>query len=614
MSTLTSLLAFSFCLVCVNSVELDELYTLVSSKLEETEHYQVPTNNEKLFKVNDSKVYDAGSYDFIIVGAGASGSVLANRLSEISTWKILLLEAGGKTNKFSDIPMFGDDLRYSDMNWGYYTSPQTRSCQGMRNNQCVYPRGKVIGGTTTMNSAVYARGAHTDYKNWEAMGNQGWAFKHVFPYFKKSESCSFKSCDPHYHGTTGPLSVNQTSPPSIIANAFVNANREKGLNLVDYNGKQQIGVSRIQSTIKYNIHHNSEHAFLDYVKSRKNLKIMLNAAVNKILLKSHIATGVTFVKDGAVYTAKARKEVILSAGAINSPQLLLLSGLGPKEELKKLSIPVVAHLPAVGKNLQDHPLLFNIYFRTNLTAQNRTLKENLARYLKDETPYTNAANLEHIAFINVGNISSGSADIQYLTSPPPFGVPSNPVRSLNFKYTYAHAYKSYNPLTDLSVFMSLLKPKSRGQVTLKSNNIVDFPIIDLNFFSDVNGTDIETMYKGIQYILSLTKTEAFKRINATLISEHPSCNQFKGQERKYWYCALKYMTATEYHPSCTTRMGTSRRDSVVNKDCMVHSFTNLRVVDAGVMPEITRSSIAAAIYMIAEKISDEIKRNHGKLH
>uniref|UniRef100_A0A6P7G5E8 Glucose dehydrogenase [FAD, quinone]-like n=1 Tax=Diabrotica virgifera virgifera TaxID=50390 RepID=A0A6P7G5E8_DIAVI len=500
------------------------------------------------------------------------------------------------------------------MNWGYYTSPQTKSCQGMRNNQCVYPRGKVIGGTTTINGAVYARGAHTDYRDWEAMGNKRWAFKYVFPYFKKSETCSFKSCDPYYHGKSGPLSVNQTSPSSIVANAFANANLEKGLSLIDYNGKSQIGVSKIQFNVKYNKHHNAEHAFLDYIKSRTNLKIMLNAAVNKIIIKSHKATGVTFVKDGAVYTAKARKEVILSAGAINSPQLLLLSGVGPKDELKKLDIPVSAHLPAVGKNLQDHPLFFNLYFRTNLTAENRTLKENLELYLEDETPFTNGAGLEQLVFINADNITSGVADIEYLTFAPPFSVPPNPVKALNLNDNYANTYKNYNTQTDISVIMSLMKPKSREQVTLKSNNIVDFPIIDLNFFSDANGTDIETMYKGIQYILSLTKTDAFKRINATLVSEQPSCDQFKGQEREYWYCALKYMTATEYHPSCTTRMGTSRKDSVVDKDCIVHGFSNLRVVDAGVMPEITRGHLMAAVYMIAEKISDEIKRKHGKLH
>ncbi|CAG9838699.1 unnamed protein product [Diabrotica balteata] len=614
MSTLTRLLAFSFCLARINSLDLDELYRFVSNKLEEIENYQVPTNNEELFRVNDSKIYDAGSYDFIIVGAGAAGSVLANRLSEISSWKILLLEAGGKTNNFSDIPLFSDYLRKSEMNWGYYTSPQTRSCQGMRNNQCVYPRGKVIGGTTTINGAVYARGAHSDYENWEAMGIRGWSFKHVLPYFKKSENCSLKSYDKYYHGTTGPLSVNQTSPPSIIANAFVNANREKGLTLVDYNGKQQIGVSKIQFNIKHNKHHNAEHAFLDYVKSRTNLKIMLHAAVNKILLKSHKATGVTFIKNGAIYTAKARKEVILSAGAINSPQLLLLSGVGPREELKKLDIPIVAHLPAVGKNLQDHPLFFNLYFRTNLTALNRSLEENLKLYLKDETPFTNGAGLEHLAFINTNTTTTGVADIEYLTFAPPFSVPSNPVDALNLKDNYANAYKTYNTLTDIAVIMSLMKPKSRGQVTLQSNNIADFPIIDLNFFSDPNGEDIETMYKGIQYILSLTKTEAFKSINATFISEQPSCDQFKGQEREYWYCALKYMTATEYHPSCTTRMGISRRNSVVNKDCVVHTFTNLRVVDAGVMPEITRGHLMAAVYMIAEKISDEIKRKYGKHH
>ncbi|XP_050514286.1 glucose dehydrogenase [FAD, quinone]-like [Diabrotica virgifera virgifera] len=595
--------------------ELDNLYNEVQSVLAGVQSYQVPVDNSALFTITNDTIVEYEDYDFVIIGAGAAGAVLANRLSEIYSWRILLLEAGGNSNKFSEIPQLIANLRRTDMNWGYFSTPQKTCCQGMINKQCIYPRGKVLGGTTTINGGVYSRGPRSDYNLWAAMGNTGWSYDEVLPYFKKSEFNALTEYDEGYHGSSGYLYVNRTTPPSVVAEAFCKANLEKGLKDIDYNGRQQIGVSRMEFNIKYNIKQNSERAFLDTIKERNNLDIVLNAAVNKIVIVKDEAKLVTFVKNGTLHKVKARKEVILSAGAINSPQLLMVSGVGPKKDLEKLGIPIKVDLPQVGKNLQDHPMFVNLYFRTNQTAPSTTLKEKLALYLQKQTPLTNGAGLEQLAFLNSKTILFGDPDIELMTFAPPSSVPPNPKFAFNFDESNSAVYKNYNPLTDVSILVSLLKVKSRGQVTLKSSNIVDFPLIDLNFFSDAKGEDIATMYKGIQYALSLLNTKAFKSVNATLVSTQPNCEQYKDKgDKEYWYCALRQMTSTEYHTAGTTRMGLRPTDSVVNKDCIVHNIRNLRVVDAGVMPEIPQAHVNAAVYMIAEKISDVIKCKHGKLN
>ncbi|XP_023027366.2 glucose dehydrogenase [FAD, quinone] isoform X2 [Leptinotarsa decemlineata] len=503
------------------------------------------------------------------------------------------------------------------MDWGYFTTPRKTFCQGMVNKQCKFSRGKVLGGSGVLNVMVYHRASPSDYDSWENLGIDGWSYEEILPYFIKSERIQIADYDRGYHGTQGPLHVNYTAPRTSLSEPFFKACEEKGLKRIDYNGKNTVGVSRMQFTINFNKRDDGAHAFLDpIIDKRSNLKVLLNAFVTKILLNNSTAKGVEFMKDYKKYTAKAKMEVIVSSGSINTPQLLMLSGIGPKEELTKHKIEVKNDLP-VGRFLKDHPMFINMIFRSNNIAPNRTLRENLKRYVRGETPLTNALGVENVAFINTKTPGRGPPDIELIITPPPLGVPDKSLSYLflNLDEYFSEVYEGYNPLTDFCIYIVLLNPKSVGSVTLQSKNPIDFPVIDLNYFSDPNNEDIETMYRGIKYALSLMNTKAFRDINATFIGNQLGCRDVErnGSEKEYWTCAIKHFTSTIYHPMSTTRMGRSSKDSVVNSKCLVHRTQNLRVVDAGVIPDIIRGHPNAPTFMIAEKVSDDIKKYYGKL-
>ncbi|ERL95397.1 hypothetical protein D910_12661, partial [Dendroctonus ponderosae] len=308
-------------------------------------------------------ILDYGTYDFIIVGSGSAGGVLVNRLTELENVTVLLVEAGSEDPLISKILGILSYMQQSSYDWGYYTTPQANSLLAYINKTKPYARGKVLGGSSTLNGAVNTRGSAENYEKWVELGNDGWAYEECLPYFKKMEKADFSvDIDDEFHGFDGPVHVNVPEDTPVLGEELINAFIELGKNEGDYNGADQFAVSRVQTLLDYNTRSGTAHSYLRPILNRTNLVISLESLATKILISDHVATGIEFWKNGTKYTASAEKEVILSAGVINSPQLLMLSGIGPKEELDKHGIDTIADLP-VGQNFVDQVYFQGIFYR-----------------------------------------------------------------------------------------------------------------------------------------------------------------------------------------------------------------------------------------------------------
>ncbi|EFA01987.2 Glucose dehydrogenase [FAD, quinone]-like Protein [Tribolium castaneum] len=569
---------------------IDFYKKVIDENVAKVESYKLPENNAEFINGSEAtEVKDFGNYDFIIIGAGSAGSVLATRLSENENWKILLLEAGGEENDFSTIPSMWANLQMSEINWGYRTISQKNCCLGMKNRQCLEPRGKAIGGSSTINAIMYVRGNPEDYNEWVRLGNPGWSYEEVLPYFLKSENSQVEG-DPGFHGKGGLWNIQYSLPPSELFSNFLQANKELGLEAVDYNGYRQFGASKAQTNIKHGKRQSTGTAFLKYARQRRNLNVITNALVTEIVIdkKNKSAEGVMFIKDNQKFRANANLEVIVSAGAFNSPQLLMLSGIGPKEHLEELGIDLIEDLP-VGQNLLEHPMFSGLAFRTNFTVT-------------AESPLSSS--VEAVGFMpGPGTVPP----IEYIFLPQT-GTPSA-FDMFNFNQELENSYLAkINSSTDFNIFVVLLHQKSKGQIRLKSKNPTDFPEIDLNLFEEQE--DVDTFIDGINFVIKLTETQAFRDVNATLI-DIPICQEYEKYSRDFWECAIRHMSMTLYHPCGTTAMGPNGTTAVVDNQLRVHGIEKLRVVDAGVMPSTVSGHLNAPTVMIAEKISDVIKATYN---
>ncbi|XP_050302409.1 glucose dehydrogenase [FAD, quinone]-like [Anthonomus grandis grandis] len=560
-------------------------------------------------------------YDFIVVGAGTAGCVVANRLSENPDWKVLLVEAGRPENFLMDMPILANYLQFTDSNWRYKTEPNGRSCLGFDGQRCNWPRGKVVGGSSVLNYMIYTRGNRQDFDNWAAMGNNGWSFKDILPYYKKIENFTVPvPHDPNYHNTEGYLDVSYAPYRTKIADAIVNSSIQYGFPYVDYNGPTQVGVSYLQLSLRDGVRESSSRAYLHPIRSRPNLHLSKFTMVKRIVIDpiTKQTQGVEIVKNGRTYFIKVKKEVISSAGAINSPQLLMLSGIGPKKHLQQLGIPVLSNL-RVGYNLMDHIAIGGITFLINEAISLKTERlinnQNLRDYLnKHRGPMSIPGGCEVLVFHDFDNPGNpdGYPDIELLFQGG--SIVSDPVLRKDFGITdeiYDYVYKPIENIDSFMVFPMLMRPKSKGRIMLKSTSYKDKPYIFPNYFADPK--DMETMIKGVRLILNITAEPALQALGARLHTiPIPQCSDKPMASDAYFECMARHFTFTIYHQSGTCKMGPAKdKKAVVDPRLRVYGINGLRVIDASVIPEIPAAHTNAPTFMIAEKGSDLIKEEWG---
>ncbi|AUD02269.1 GMC family oxidoreductase [Spirosoma pollinicola] len=541
-------------------------------------------------------------FDYIIVGAGSAGCVLANRLSADPTKSVLLLEAGGPDTKMEiHIPAAYTKLHGSAVDWGFWTEPQ----MALNGRRMYQPRGKTLGGCSSTNAMAYVRGNRLDYDDWAALGNEGWGYKDVLPYFIRSEhNEQYDRLDPVYHGNFGPLNVTYaTRFQTPLAGAFVNACTQAGIRLnADYNGAEQEGTGFFQFTIKNGQRHSAATAFLLPALKRPNLKVITQAHTTQILIQNDRARGVDFITGkNQTQRATARKEVILSAGAFQSPQLLMLSGVGPADALRSVGIPVKKELVGVGQNLQDH-LFSGVSSLSSQRASsaNFHLKplnqlKGLVQYMISKKGPMTISPLEAVAFLKTEHARTSKdypdrIDMQLHFAPVHFGADGK-----------ADFYDlSTYPVTDgFTILPTLLKPKSRGYIGLRSGNPLDAPIIQPNYLSEES--DRQVMISGLRKTIEVMKADAFQSYSSGV--NVPSSY---GSDDDLWQHLLSILE-TVYHPVGTCKMGVNSDEwAVVDADLRVQGIEGLRVVDASVMPTIVSGNTNAPVIMIAEKAADLI--------
>ncbi|KAF2878933.1 hypothetical protein ILUMI_27237 [Ignelater luminosus] len=579
-------------------------------------HTSAPTImiGEKFLTIADT------TYDFIIVGSGSAGAVIANRLSEISEWKILLLETGKDAGVFAKVPpLFAPLLQQTEYDWDYYMEYDSEFAKGMNNNRLPWPRGKALGGSSVINYMIYTRGNPYDFTRWAGQGNPGWSYSDVLPYYLKSEKASLKKGNPEFHNKSGPLSVEDVYQSALVK-AFIKGGKELGYREVDYTSSDQFGFSTVQAMALKGFRQSVAKAFLDPIKKRKNLHILTLAHVTKILIdpETKIAYGVKYIRRGRKHIVHAKKEVILSAGTFNSAQLLMLSGIGPRDHLSELRIPVLHDL-AVGRTLHDHITFVGLTFKINsplsYSPANVLTPRSIDNWLNYGIgPYTSLGGVEGLGYIktNVSSVPFDYPDIELLfvggALQSDFGIVNYRVMNIRDDI-YNTIWRPIEGVPSWTIFPMLLHPKSIGYLELRSKNPFDRPLLYGNYLSDPEEQDLNTMVASIRFIIKLSETQAFQKFGSTLHDTPiPGCEEYKFNSDEYWKCAVRTLSITLHHQVGTCKMGpSSDPNAVVNNELQVYGINNLRVADTSIIPFAITAHTSAPSIMIGEKASDLIK-------
>ena len=524
-------------------------------------------------------------FDYVIVGAGSAGCVLANRLSDDGKFQVALVEAGGRDNyPWIHIPVgYFKTMGNPRTDWGYVTEPDP----GLNGRSLRWPRGRVLGGSSSINGLLYVRGQPADYDHWRQLGNTGWGWEDVAPFFKRAES--YAGGDPAVRGRSGPLTVSDSAVRREVVDRYLEAAVNAGYpRNSDYNGASQEGVGHFQLTMRNGRRCSSAVAYLGPAKGRGNLTVLTNAPTERVVFEGRRAVAVEARIRGTNTTIRARKEIVLSAGAIGSPQILMVSGIGAPDELKTHGIDVVADLPGVGKNLQDHLQARPIY-KTTLSTINTEINSLVKQgfialhYLATRTgPMTMAASLG-TAFLKT-RPDLAQPDIQFHVQP----------FSASEKINKPHDFNAFTA----SVLQ--LRPESAGHIRLKSANMQDYPEIHPNYLA--TETDQRTIVEGIRIARRIARTEPVASAITEEFAPGPGVADDDYDALLDW---ARNNATTIYHPTGTCKMGQDKM-AVVDERLRVRGIDGLRVADCSIMPVIVSGNTNAPAIMIGEKASDMV--------
>ena len=521
-------------------------------------------------------------FDYIVVGAGSAGCVLANRLSADPRKTVALLEAGGRdSSPWIHIPVgYFKTMGNAATDWCYRTEPD----DGLNGRSIAWPRGKVLGGSSSINGLLYVRGQAEDFDHWRQLGNVGWSWSDVLPLFVRSESWELGADD--YRGSNGPLAVSQTRLKREVIEAWIEAAVAAGYRKnEDYNGADQEGVGYFQQTARNGRRCSTAVAYLRPVKSRTNLKVFTKAPAVRLKFDGRSATGVTVRLGGKDIDFSARSEIVLSAGAIASPQLLMVSGIGPADELNQHGIPIVHELPGVGKNLQDH-----LQARPVFRCRSSTFNVEIGNPLRQA-----AIALQYAVARNGPMTMAASLGTGFLKSRPEVDTPD--IQFHVQPFSADSPQEGPHKFSAFTASVLQLRPESAGEILLKSARMADYPAIHPNYLS--TQIDCDTLVEGIRIARRISEHEPLRSLVTSEFAPGPDI----GDEYDDILDWARNTSTTIYHPSGTCKMGTDPM-AVVDPQLRVRGIDRLRVADASIMPTITSGNTNAPTIMIGEKASD----------
>ncbi|XP_015600222.1 glucose dehydrogenase [FAD, quinone] [Cephus cinctus] len=571
---------------------------------------------EDVFKTqNDLKDHFSGlpvqfptEVDFIVVGGGSAGSAVASRLSEVSkdqsrNWTVLLIESGGPAPTTSSIPGFYFNYQKSPIDWNYVLEPQKRACLAAPEGRCRWPRGKVLGGTSVLNGMMYMRGHPKDYNEWLL---PGWSWEEVQPFFLRSEDnrdIGTQAAMPEYHTTGGLYTIQRFPDQPQLAWNILEAAQELGFSVGgDLNANRHLGFTVAQAMQRGGVRLNSAKAFLEPAIDRPNLIVLLESTVHRVIIDpmTKHAQGVEYSHNGVIRTVRARKEIILSAGAVASPQLLMLSGVGPKGHLRSLGIPVIKNLPGVGNNLLNHVSVSIPFKIRGKKPKNLMNVDTIKRYLIARKGPLSSTGLSQITgFVKVNKTENDDRpDIQIFFE----GF------NANYSRTGSSQEDMYAGDQFFKIVPTLLRQSPLGSIKLRSNNPFDPPVIQANYLQ--TDEEVQRLRQGVRLAVALSRSPALKRINVELDPEPDElCSFYVFESDQYWDCVIAHRTNPENHQCGTCAMGNSDNvNAVLDPKLRVRGIKGLRVIDASSIPRVPSCNLAAPVTMVAEKGADLIRR------